>query len=84
MRKLIIPAAAAALLAGASIANAAMTTGAIKNINPMKDTLTLANGATYKAPSSMKLSAFKVGEKVNVTYSHAHGMKEVTALKPAA
>jgi Cu/Ag efflux protein CusF len=84
MRKLLIPAAATFLIAAASIANAGEAMGVIKSIDAMKDTVTLDNGATYQAPASIKLSGFKVGEKVNVTYSQSAGKMEISALKPAA
>ena len=84
MNKLLIPAAATALIAAMSIANAAEATGVIKNIDTMKDTVTLDNGATYQAPATVKLSGFKVGEKVNITYSQTAGKMEISAVKPAA
>ncbi|MBV9244265.1 MAG: DUF1344 domain-containing protein, partial [Methylobacteriaceae bacterium] len=36
----------------------------IKSIDTV-DTVTLDNGSTYWAPSTVKLSGFKVGQKVN-------------------
>jgi Cu/Ag efflux protein CusF len=84
MRKILIPAAATALFAAASIANAADATGVIKSIDTVKDTITLADGATYHAPSSVQLSSFKIGQKVAITYSQSNGKMEVSAMKPAA
>jgi Cu/Ag efflux protein CusF len=84
MRKILVPAAATALCAAMSIANAADATGVIKSIDTAKDTITLADGATYWAPATMKLSTFKVGQKVAITYSQSNGKMEVSAMKPAA
>ena len=50
----------------------------------MKDTVTLADGATYSAPASMKLSSYKVGQKVAITYTQSNGKMEVSAMKPAS
>ncbi len=84
MRKLVIPAAAVALLAATSFAFAADAKGMIKSIDTAKDTMTLDTGATYWAPASVKLSGFKVGQKVDVTYTQANGKMEISAVKPSA
>ena len=83
MKNLILPTVAAMLFAGASVAYAADVTGTIKSIDTAKDTFTLDNGSTYAAPSSVKLSTFKVGEKVSVDYSMSNGKMEATSIKPA-
>ena len=62
---------ATALLGSASIAYAADATGKIKSMDMTKDMVTLDNGSSYMAPKSVKLSDFKVGEKVTVSYSKA-------------
>jgi Cu/Ag efflux protein CusF len=46
--------------------------------------MTLDTGATYWAPASVKLSSFKVGQKVDVTYTQANGKMEISAVKPSA
>jgi len=84
MRKLVVPTAAIAVVAATSFAFAADAKGMIKSIDTMKDTMTLDTGATYWAPSSVKLSTFKVGEKVDVTYTQANGKMEISAVKPSA
>lgn len=84
MRKSAFPAAAIALLAAISAANAANAVGVIKSIDAAKDMITLDNGSSYAAPSTMKLLDFKVGQKVDVTYSLSNGKMEISALKPAA
>ena len=38
----------------------------------------------YWAPKSVKLSDFKVGEKVTVSYSKSGDKMDVTSIKPAA
>ena len=58
---------AIAFLGAASVAYAADATGAIKSLDTAKDSITLDNGSTYMAPESVKLSDFKVGEKVTVS-----------------
>ncbi|HLW92387.1 MAG TPA: DUF1344 domain-containing protein [Roseiarcus sp.] len=83
MNKVILPAIAAMLLAGGSVALAADATGKITSIDAAKDTLTLDNGSTYTAPASVKLSTFKVGEKVSVNYSMSNGKMEAASIKPA-
>ena len=84
MRNLVLPAAAAALFAAISVASAASASGMIKSIDSVKDTVTLDNGSTYWAPSTVKLSGFKVGEKVNITYTQADGKMEISTVTPGA
>jgi Cu/Ag efflux protein CusF len=84
MRKILIPVVATALFAAVSIANAADATGVIKSIDTVKDTITLADGATYAAPASVKLSTYKVGQKVAITYTQSNGKMEASAVKPAS
>jgi hypothetical protein len=49
--------------------------------------VTLDNGSTYVAPASVKLSGFKVGEKVSVSYRMSKGeggeRQDVRARPPA-
>lgn len=83
MRMLIGAVLATALMSAASLAYAADATGKIKSLDTTKDTVTLDNGSTYMAPKSMKLSGFKVGEKVTVSYSTSGGKMDATSIKPA-
>jgi len=83
MKKIILP-AVIILFAGASVAYAADATGKIKSIDMSKDTVTLDNGSTYMAPSTVKLSGFKVGEKVSVNYTTNNGKMQLNSIKPAA
>ena len=83
MRMLAGAALAAALLGAASVAYAADTTGTIKSLDTSKDMITLDNGSSFMAPKGMKLSNFKVGEKVTVSYTKAGDKMDATSVKPA-
>jgi uncharacterized protein (AIM24 family) len=74
---------AAAILGAASVAYAADTTGTIKSLDTSKDMITLDNGSSYMVPKGMKLSDFKVGEKVTVSYTKAGDKMDATSIKPA-
>ena len=45
--------------------------------------VTLDNGSSYMAPKGVKLSDFKVGEKVTVSYTKAGDQMDITSIKPA-
>jgi len=75
---------ATALLGAASVAYAANATGKIKSLDMTKDMVTLDSGSSYMAPKGVKLSNFKVGEKVTVSYTKAGDKMDVTSIKPAA
>ncbi|MER8725119.1 DUF1344 domain-containing protein [Mesorhizobium sp. M0833] len=70
MRKLIMTAAAAAVLASGTAAFAAVkhTTGTIKSFDGTAMSLVLDNGATFTLPQTFKDPGLKVGEKVRVTW----------------
>jgi Cu/Ag efflux protein CusF len=84
MRMLASATLAAALMGAATAAYAADVTGTIKGLDMAKDTITLDNGSTYMAPKSVKLSNFKVGEKVTLSYSKTGDKTDVTSIKPAS
>ena len=44
--------------------------------------VTLDNGSSYMAPKSVKLSDFKVGEKVTVSYTKTGDKMDATSIKP--
>jgi hypothetical protein len=44
--------------------------------------VTLDNGASCTAPSTAKLSTFKVGEKVTVDYTTTNGNTQINTIKP--
>jgi hypothetical protein len=83
MRMLVGSVLATALLGSASIAYAADATAKIKSLDMTKDMVTLDNGSSYMAPKSVKLSDFKVGEKVTVSYTKTGDKMDATAIKPA-
>lgn len=83
MRMLAGAALAAALLGAASVAYAADSTGTIKSLDTSKDMITLDNGSSFMTPKGMKLSNFKVGEKVTVSYTKAGDRMDATSVKPA-
>ena len=57
-----------------------MATGVIKSLNPAKDRITLADGATFDVAKKVNLSSFDVGEKVAITYNEAGKMMDATAI----
>ena len=69
MRKLIIAAGAAAMLAASTAAGfAAEAKGAITAIDPAAGTVTLADGQTYKLPAQFDAASLQVGQDVTITY----------------
>jgi Cu/Ag efflux protein CusF len=83
MRMMIGAVLATALLGAASVAYAADATGKIKSLNTTTDMVTLDNGSSYTAPKSVKLSDFKVGQKVTVNYTKSGDKMDITSIKPA-
>jgi uncharacterized protein (AIM24 family) len=83
MRMFATAAFAAALIGAASVAYAADASGKIKSLDMSKDMITLDNGSSYMAPKGTKLSDFKVGEKVTVSYTKAGDKMDATSIKPA-
>ena len=84
MRKIMIAAGAAALLASVSLASAADVTGSITAIDAAAGTVKLDNGSTYTLPAKGDKSAWKVGDKVKITYDTANGKMTATAVTKAA
>jgi hypothetical protein len=83
MRMLIGAVSATALMGAASVAYAADATGKIKSLDMTKGMVILDSGSSYMAPKSVKLSNFKVGEKVTVSYTKTGDKMDVTSIKPA-
>ena len=83
MRMFAGAALAAALVGAASVAYGADATGTIKSLDTSKDMITLDNGSSYMAPKGVKLSDFKIGEKVTVSYTKAGEKMDATSIKPA-
>lgn len=71
MRKLLVPAAAAALLATSALSFAAAeqhATGTVKAYDAKAQTLTLADGSVYMLPKTFKNPGLKAGEKVSINW----------------
>jgi len=83
MRMLAGAVLATALLGAASVAYAANATGKIKSLDMTKDMVTLDSGSSYMAPKGVKLSNFKVGERVTVSYTKAGDKMDITSIKSA-
>ena len=80
MRKLLVPAAAAALLATSALSFAAAAqhaTGTVKAYDAKAQTLTLADGSTYMLPKVFKNSGLKAGEKVSINWEMKGSNKTV-------
>ena len=81
MRKLLVPAAAAALLATSALSFAAATqqhaTGTIKAYDAKAQTLTLTDGSIYMLPKVFKNPGLKAGEKVSINWEMKGANKTV-------
>ena len=86
MKKLMIAAGAAALLAASSLTVlAAEATGTISSIDVTGGTVTLDNGKVYLLPTTVAFADFKVGQKVNITFDALPpGDLVASAISPAA
>jgi hypothetical protein len=75
MRKLLVPAVAAAILATSAVAFAATknTTGTVKAFDTKS--LTLANGTEYILPAGFKDPGIKAGERVTIAWDTKGGSK---------
>lgn len=84
MRKMMVTAGAAALLAASSLAAlAAEATGAIASIDTTSGTVTLDSGQTFMLPSSVDAASLQIGEQVTVTYEEgADGSMSATTVTP--
>lgn len=86
MKKLMITAGAAALLAASSLAALAdEATGAITSIDMSAGTVTLDDGNTYMLPQDMNAAQLQVGEKVKVEFQKDNGGQlQASSVQPAA
>jgi Cu/Ag efflux protein CusF len=75
MRKLVLPAAIAALLATSAIAFAAThsASGTVQSFDAKAMTLTLKNGTAYMLPKSFKDPGIKAGDKVSISWDTRNG-----------
>jgi hypothetical protein len=84
MKKLIASTLVALpLIATAALAAAMTDTGTIKKMSASKGTLELSDGKNFSVPKSIKLSAFKMNEKVTVTYTTTNGKMLATSVVAA-
>ena len=84
MKKLMVAAGAAALLAASSLlAVADEATGSITAVDPTAMTLTLDDGNTYTLPADVDAASLQVGAKVIIEFSKDDSGKMVaTAVTP--
>jgi hypothetical protein len=78
MRKLILPATAAALLLAVGAAEASTATGEVDTINMRKHVITLFNGQTYVLDKSVKLAGIAPRHDVSITYKMVGGKRVAT------
>jgi hypothetical protein len=85
MKKLMIAAGAASLLAMSSLgALADEAQGSIKSIDPTAMTVTLDDGNTYALPTSVDAASLQVGEKVKIEFTKDDaGKLTASAVTPA-
>ena len=85
MRKLMVAASAAAMLAASTMAAfAAEATGAITAIDPAAGTVTLADGNTYTLPAPEDTATLQVGQEVTITFEEgADGSKVASEVAPS-
>jgi Protein of unknown function (DUF1344) len=69
MRRLIVSAALAAVVASSSLAFADQATGTVKAFDSKAMTLTLQDGTEYYLPQTFKNPGLKAGQKVEITWS---------------
>jgi Protein of unknown function (DUF1344) len=83
MRKIIVSAAAAALLASGSVAFAAVkhTTGTVKAFDGTAMSLVLDDGSSFTLPKTFKDPGLKAGEKVRVSWDMSGKNKIAEAVK---
>jgi Protein of unknown function (DUF1344) len=84
MRKLMMAAGAAAMLAASTLAAlAAEANGTIQSVDPAAGTVTLADGNTYKLPAQFDAASLTPGQAVTITYDQgADGSMQATAVTP--
>jgi hypothetical protein len=87
MKKLMVVAGTAALLAASSLAAlAAEATGTIASIDATAGTVTLDDGKSYKMPTTVTLATFMPGQRVMITFTEGAAplMASAISLAPAA
>jgi len=80
MKRILVPAFAAAAIFVANAAMAAEATGTIKSMDTTAHTVTLADGKVYQVPAAVDMTKLKAGEKVKITYAEAAGKMTASAI----
>lgn len=84
MRKLLVPAAAAAILATSALSFAATeqhASGTVKAYDAKAQSLTLADGSVYMLPKTFKDPGLKAGEKVSINWQMTGSTKTADQVK---
>lgn len=85
MRRLMVAASAAAMLAASSLAAyAAEASGAVTAIDPAAGTVTLADGKVYVLPAGFDAASIAVGDDVTITFDEADGQMTATEVTPSS
>ncbi len=86
MKKLLIAAGAASLLAMSSMAAFAdQASGTIQSVDPTAMTITLDDGNTYTLPQSVDAASLQVGEKVDIQFTKdSSGKMSASAVTPSS
>ena len=85
MRKLMVMAGAAALLAATAVSGfAAEATGTVASFNETAGTVTLDSGQTFKLASTIQVASLRLGEQVSIAYEEGeNGNVTATKISPA-
>lgn len=85
MRKLMVMAGAAVLLAATAVSGfAAEATGTVASVNEAAGTVTLDSGQTFKLASTIAVASLRLGEQVSVAYEEGdNGNVTATKISPA-
>jgi len=84
MKRLMIAASAAGLLAASSLAAlAAEASGAIASVDTSAGTVTLDSGQTFILPSGLDAASLQPGQNVTITYEESGGQMMASEVAPA-
>ena len=84
MRRLMVAAGAAAILAASSLgAFAAQTSGIVKNVDEHANSVTLEDGSTFLLPATFDIDTLVIGKNVTITYdADANGQMVASEVVP--
>jgi Protein of unknown function (DUF1344) len=80
MKRLVISAAIAAVVASSSLAVADQASGTVKAFDAKAMTLTLQDGSEYYLPQTFKDPGLKAGEKVSITWAMQNSERMASAV----